>query len=132
MQSSSVTCSCSANSPSRFSAWMIRARVNFSNGIGLPLSHNRSSRVKSHPLNDSLVSIVHFSVIYRTEAAMNPPKHSFACLGFHAANFSRRHALKVGGLGLLGLTMPNLLQAEETRNSNLGTRNSELGTRNSP
>src|SRR2546428_12359824 len=43
---------------------------------------------------------------------MNRPKHSFACAGFHATPFSRRHLLKVGGLGLLGLTVPRLLQAE--------------------
>src|SRR5437667_7262049 len=55
---------------------------------------------------------------------MNPLKHSFACAGFHAASFSRRHALKVGGLGLLGLTLPKLLQAEETRNSKPATRSS--------
>ena len=40
------------------------------------------------------------------------PKHTFACAGFHAASFSRRHLLKVGGLGLLGLTLPRLLRAE--------------------
>src|SRR3954466_10811552 len=34
-----------------------------------------------------------------------------ACPGFNALRHSRRHALKVGGLGLLGLTMPNLLKA---------------------
>jgi hypothetical protein len=43
---------------------------------------------------------------------MTPPKHSFACAGFHETRFSRRHALKVGGLGLLGLSLPKLLQAE--------------------
>ena len=35
-----------------------------------------------------------------------------ACPGFNALRMSRRHALKVGGLGLLGLNMPHLLQAE--------------------
>ena len=40
------------------------------------------------------------------------PKSS-ACRGFHAADaLSRRAALKVGGLGLLGLTMPRLLRAQ--------------------
>src|ERR1044071_6378948 len=48
------------------------------------------------------------------EATMTAPKHSFACAGFHAASLSRRSLLKVGGLGLLGLTLPKLLQAEET------------------
>ena len=38
--------------------------------------------------------------------------HSFACPGFHSTPVSRRHALKVGGLGLLGLTLPGLLRAE--------------------
>ncbi|HYE33576.1 MAG TPA: DUF1501 domain-containing protein [Methylomirabilota bacterium] len=33
-----------------------------------------------------------------------------ACGGFHA--MTRRHALKIGGLGLLGLNMPGLLRAE--------------------
>ncbi len=36
---------------------------------------------------------------------------SFACPSYHSS-LTRRHALKVGGLGLLGLTMPGLLQAE--------------------
>src|SRR6266508_3863433 len=43
---------------------------------------------------------------------MERHSHSFACRGFHDASFSRRHLLKVGGLGLLGLTMPKLLRAE--------------------
>src|SRR5215217_7546574 len=38
-------------------------------------------------------------------------KNSFACQSFNASNFSRRSLLRVGGLGLLGLTMPKLLQA---------------------
>src|SRR3989440_12473367 len=33
--------------------------------------------------------------------------------GFHETRLTRRHLLKVGGLGLLGLTMPGLLRAEE-------------------
>ena len=41
---------------------------------------------------------------------------SYACRGFHAAkHFSRRSMIKVGGLGLLGLTMPNILAAEAKR-----------------
>src|SRR2546422_3486465 len=39
--------------------------------------------------------------------------HSFACCSFHKTRVTRRHLLKVGGLGLLGLTMPSLLRAEE-------------------
>src|SRR5438132_11707810 len=39
-------------------------------------------------------------------------RHCYACAGFHATSMSRRHLVKVGGLGLLGLTMPKLLQAE--------------------
>ena len=54
-------------------------------------------------------------VLFYIKITMTPPKHSFACAGFHAARFSRRHALKVGGLGLLGLTVPKLLQAEAAR-----------------
>jgi len=46
---------------------------------------------------------------------MSKPIHSFACPGFHASRLSRRHALKVGGLGMLGLTMPGLLRAEATK-----------------
>jgi hypothetical protein len=37
--------------------------------------------------------------------------HDFACPNFHRA-ITRRHALKVGGLGLLGLNMPRILNAE--------------------
>ena len=58
---------------------------------------------------------------------MTPPKHSFACAGFHETRFSRRHALKVGGLGLLGLSLPKLLEAKalaETRNPKSEIRNS--------
>lgn len=39
-------------------------------------------------------------------------EHNSACGGFHACRLSRRTALKVGGLGLLGLTMPGLLKAQ--------------------
>src|SRR5712671_3495456 len=46
------------------------------------------------------------------EVTMMLPKHSFACAGFHGTPFSRRHLLKVGGLGLLGLTLPKVLWAE--------------------
>src|SRR6266581_1163126 len=44
---------------------------------------------------------------------MNQQKYSFACCGFHETRVTRRHLLRVGGLGLLGLTMPGLLRAEE-------------------
>src|SRR5207249_6559297 len=50
--------------------------------------------------------------VIETEVIMTPPIHSFACAGFHSTPFSRRHLLKVGGLGLLGLTLPKLLWAE--------------------
>lgn len=36
----------------------------------------------------------------------------YSCANFDALRLSRRHALKVGGMGLLGLTLPNLLRAE--------------------
>jgi len=38
--------------------------------------------------------------------------NSFACSSFHAEKFSRRSLLRVGGLGLLGLTLPRLLQGQ--------------------
>src|SRR5437899_4823984 len=41
--------------------------------------------------------------------------HSSACPSFHAARFSRRSLLRVGGLGMLGLTMPKLLRAESAK-----------------
>src|SRR5437667_9874447 len=44
---------------------------------------------------------------------MRKQKDSFACCGFHETRLTRRHLLKVGGLGLLGLTVPGLLRAEE-------------------
>ena len=43
------------------------------------------------------------------------PEHSFACGGFHAAAVSRRTMLKVGGMGLLGLTLPKVLRAAEQK-----------------
>ncbi|HEX4797158.1 MAG TPA: DUF1501 domain-containing protein [Humisphaera sp.] len=39
-------------------------------------------------------------------------KHSSACSSFHFCQLSRRAMLKVGGAGLLGLTMPGLLRAQ--------------------
>ncbi len=41
---------------------------------------------------------------------------AFACPNFHHT-MTRRHALKVGGLGLLGLSMPGLLRAESLINA---------------
>ena len=41
---------------------------------------------------------------------------NFACRGFHSAAVSRRHLLKIGGMGLLGLNMPMLLEAAEKTN----------------
>ncbi|MBM3836858.1 MAG: DUF1501 domain-containing protein [Verrucomicrobia bacterium] len=46
---------------------------------------------------------------------MKPTTDSCACPGFRNVSFSRRHLLKVGGLGLLGLTMPRLLRAAESQ-----------------
>src|SRR5258708_40051379 len=40
---------------------------------------------------------------------------SSACAGFQTALFSRRSLLRVGGMGLLGLTMPKLLRAQDAR-----------------
>ena len=40
---------------------------------------------------------------------------SSACPGFNALNHSRRTLLRVGGLGLLGLTMPKLLRAADLK-----------------
>src|SRR5947207_3147541 len=42
-------------------------------------------------------------------------EHSFACGGFHAVAMSRRTMLKVGGMGLLGLTLPKVLRAADVR-----------------
>ncbi len=46
---------------------------------------------------------------------MNSPRliHGSACGGFRSLELTRRTALKVGGLGLLGLTLPGLLRAED-------------------
>jgi hypothetical protein len=47
---------------------------------------------------------------------MNRMKNKFyACSGFESLRFSRRDLIKVGGMGLLGLTMPKLLQAEAVK-----------------
>lgn len=39
--------------------------------------------------------------------------NSSACPSFHAERFSRRRLLQVGGLGMLGLTLPRLLQGQD-------------------
>jgi hypothetical protein len=39
--------------------------------------------------------------------------HPFSCPSFRTTALSRRHALKVGGVGLLGLSMSHLLRAAE-------------------
>ena len=44
---------------------------------------------------------------------MNLAGHSSACPGFLTSHISRRHLLKVGGLGMLGLTLPGLLRGED-------------------
>ncbi len=46
--------------------------------------------------------------------SQNKPRN-FACESFFQTQMSRRHALKVGGLGMLGMTMPNLLRAEAVK-----------------
>ena len=38
---------------------------------------------------------------------------TFACPGFESTHLSRRDLIKVGGLGLLGLSLPRLLRAED-------------------
>src|SRR5205085_5258135 len=43
---------------------------------------------------------------------MSLSKHSFSCAGFQATGWSRRDLLKVGGMGLLGLNLPTLLEAQ--------------------
>jgi hypothetical protein len=45
-----------------------------------------------------------------------------ACPGYAALRFSRRHLLKVGGLGLLGLSLPGLLRAEAKKGALLKAR----------
>jgi hypothetical protein len=57
---------------------------------------------------------------------MHQQNHSSACCGFHATQFSRRHVLKVGGLGLLGLTLPKLLQAEQLQKANTTNRKAPI------
>src|SRR5712691_6935127 len=55
---------------------------------------------------------------------MSTPHLCSACTSSHATRFSRRHLLKVGGLGMLGLTMPKLLRGEAAQDSQSATRNS--------
>jgi hypothetical protein len=43
---------------------------------------------------------------------MTSSQKAYACAGYLAARYSRRSMLRVGGLGLLGLTLPRILQAE--------------------
>ena len=50
------------------------------------------------------------------------PFRSFCCPGFPQSRISRRHLLKVGGTGLLGLTMPSLLQAEAKKAAKIPVR----------
>ena len=44
---------------------------------------------------------------------MNPCGNNWACPGFDRLRYTRRQLLRVGGLGLLGLTLPKFLAAEE-------------------
>ena len=48
---------------------------------------------------------------------MKPERSTSCCAGFHQSLLSRRALLKVGGLGLLGMTMPKFLQAQAAANS---------------
>src|SRR5690348_14961692 len=57
-------------------------------------------------------------------------KHStFACTGFHDCQPSRRSILKVGGMGLLGLTMPRLLRAQAKQDWAKSAAKSTIKTR---
>jgi hypothetical protein len=46
----------------------------------------------------------------------------FECSGLREVRFTRRHLLKVGGMGLLGLTMPKLFAAEAKQKSKIKPR----------
>lgn len=46
---------------------------------------------------------------------MNQDSSSFACRSFRELSWTRRHVLKIGGMGLLGLNLPGLLKAEAER-----------------
>src|SRR5687767_15989972 len=45
-------------------------------------------------------------------------ERSSACGGFHEAAVSRRRLLRVGGMGMLGLTLPKLLKAQSVTSPN--------------
>src|SRR5258707_8487878 len=62
---------------------------------------------------------------------MSPPIPCSACASFHATRFSRRHLLKVGGLGMLGLTLPKLLRGEAAQDSHPAARNGPKARANS-
>jgi hypothetical protein len=47
---------------------------------------------------------------------------TFACANFRKTPLTRRHALRVGGLGLLGFMLPKLLQAEQLAAATLKQR----------
>ena len=47
---------------------------------------------------------------------------TFACPSFRSTALSRRHALRVGGLGLLGFMLPKLLRAEQIAGAKLKAR----------
>src|SRR5438105_6913838 len=49
------------------------------------------------------------------EGASMSQHRSSACAGFNALSHSRRTLLRVGGLGLLGLTMPKLLRGADLK-----------------
>src|SRR5438552_661178 len=57
------------------------------------------------------VGVAEFEGIRFEALAMKAIK-AFACCGLDGSRISRRHLLKVGGMGLLGMSMPSLLQAE--------------------
>ncbi|HVY68413.1 MAG TPA: DUF1501 domain-containing protein, partial [Verrucomicrobiae bacterium] len=51
---------------------------------------------------------------------------SFACPGFNADRLSRRTLIKVGGLGMLGLTLPGILRAEALKKGPLAKAKSVI------
>jgi len=48
-------------------------------------------------------------------------QRSYACQSYDACTLSRRSLLRVGGMGLLGLTMPGLLRAEDAIRASAST-----------
>ena len=86
--------------------------------------HDSGRRIVGPTLRHALTGCIchgNPSQLFRAVFLFHSVNRDFACSSFRHS-ISRRHALRVGGLGLLGMTMPGLLRAESALKAQLAVK----------